>query len=140
MHISLARLASFCHLRFISDPLIVSKFHNETHDPKGQENKIYTIVKTESSTKEINIFEGMKVSHLALESKTRFLPDPLNTFALFKGRSMLNAFKVSEYLWYTHACLLRDFKNAPFYILCLFHMIDLRMFSLSFFIFLQNGP
>ena len=39
-----ARLASFCHLGFISDPLIVSKFHNETHDPKGQENKIYTIV------------------------------------------------------------------------------------------------
>ena len=32
-------------LFFISDPLIVSKFHNETHDPKGQENKIYTIVK-----------------------------------------------------------------------------------------------
>ena len=43
MHISWARLASFCHLGFISDPLIVSKFHNETHDPKGQENKIYTI-------------------------------------------------------------------------------------------------
>ena len=36
---SWARLASF------SDPLIASKFHNETHDPKGQENKIYTIVK-----------------------------------------------------------------------------------------------
>ena len=45
MHISWARLASFCHLGFINDPLIVSKFHNETHDPKGQENKIYTIVK-----------------------------------------------------------------------------------------------
>ena len=45
VHIFLARLASFCHLGFISDPLIVSKFHNETHDPKGQENKIYTIVK-----------------------------------------------------------------------------------------------
>ena len=29
----------------MSDPLIVSKFHNETHCPKGQENKIYTIVK-----------------------------------------------------------------------------------------------
>ena len=41
--ISWARLASFCHLGFISAPLIVSKFHNETHDPKGQENKIYTI-------------------------------------------------------------------------------------------------
>ena len=40
MHISLARLASFCHSGFISDPLIVSKFHNETHDNKGQENKI----------------------------------------------------------------------------------------------------
>ena len=42
---SWARLASFCHLGFISNHLIVSKFHNETHDPKGQENKIYTIVK-----------------------------------------------------------------------------------------------
>ena len=41
----LARLASFCHLGLTSDPLIVPKFHNETHDPKGQENKIYTIVK-----------------------------------------------------------------------------------------------
>ena len=28
--------------------------------------------------------------------------------------------------------ILRDFKNAPFYILCLFHMINLRMYSLSF--------
>ena len=45
VHIFLARLASFCHLGYISDPLIVSKFHNETHDPKGRENKIYTIVK-----------------------------------------------------------------------------------------------
>ena len=36
--------------------------------------------------------------------------------------------------------ILRDFRNAPFYILCLFHMMDLRMFSLSFFILLQNGP
>ena len=44
----------------------------------------------------------MKVSHLALESKL----DPLNiTFALFKGHSMLNAFKVSEYLWYTYTCV-----------------------------------
>ena len=42
---SLARLASFCHLGFISDPLIVSKFHNKINDPKGKENKIYTIVK-----------------------------------------------------------------------------------------------
>ena len=45
VHIFRARLASFCHLGFFSDPLIVSKFHNETHDPKAQENKIYTIVK-----------------------------------------------------------------------------------------------
>ena len=40
-----ARLASFGHLGLISDPLRVSKFHNETHDPKGQETKIYTLVK-----------------------------------------------------------------------------------------------
>ena len=45
MHIFWARLASFGHSGLISDPLIVSMFHNETHDPKGQENKIYTIVK-----------------------------------------------------------------------------------------------
>ena len=31
-----ARLASFGLLGLISDPLIVSKFHNELHDPKGQ--------------------------------------------------------------------------------------------------------
>ena len=40
-----AKLASFYHLVFISDPLNVSKFDNETHAPKGQGNKIYTIVK-----------------------------------------------------------------------------------------------
>ena len=36
--------------------------------------------------------------------------------------------------------ILRDFKNAPFYIHCHFHIIDLRMFSLIFCILLQNGP
>ena len=42
------------------------------------------------------------MSHLALESKT----DPLNiTFALLKGHNMLNVFKVSEYLWFTYACI-----------------------------------
>ena len=45
MQVFWARLASFGHLGLISDPLIVSKFSNESHDPKGQENKIYTIVK-----------------------------------------------------------------------------------------------
>ena len=45
MHIFWARLASFDHLGLISDPLIISKFDNETYDPKGQEDKIYTIVK-----------------------------------------------------------------------------------------------
>ena len=35
----------FDHLGLISYPLIVSKFHKETHDLKGQENKIYTKVK-----------------------------------------------------------------------------------------------
>ena len=45
VHIFWATLSSFGHLGLISSraPLIVSKFHNETHDPKWQENKIYTI-------------------------------------------------------------------------------------------------
>ena len=33
MNIFWARLVSFGHLGLISDPLIVSKSHNETHDP-----------------------------------------------------------------------------------------------------------
>ena len=52
VHISWSRLASFCHLGVISDTLRVSKFHNETFDPKGQENKIYTTVKD----RETNLF------------------------------------------------------------------------------------
>ena len=38
VHTFQARLASLSHLGLISDLLLVSKFHNETHDPKGQEN------------------------------------------------------------------------------------------------------
>ena len=34
----------------------------------------------------------------------------------------------------------RLFRNAPFYIHFLSHMVNLRMFSLSFFILLHNGP
>ena len=45
VHVFCTRQASFCHLGFISDPLIVSKFHNKTYDPKGHGNKIYTIVR-----------------------------------------------------------------------------------------------
>ena len=54
-------------------------------------------------------------------------------------RSPKNVCNIAKRILLTYS-ILRDYKNAPFYILCLFHMIDLRMFSLSFFIFLQNGP
>ena len=36
--------------------------------------------------------------------------------------------------------ILRDFRNAPVYIHCFFHMNDFRMFSLCVFILLLNGP
>ena len=36
--------------------------------------------------------------------------------------------------------ILGDLRNTPFYIHCLFHMVNLRMFSLLFFILLHNGP
>ena len=39
-----------------------------------------------------------------------------------------------------HINILKDFRNAPFYIHCLFQMADLRMFHLLFFILLHNGP
>ena len=45
-----------------------------------------------------------------------------------------------SYSLYGAPTILRDFKKAPFYILCLFHMVDLRVFSLSFFILFHNGP
>ena len=51
----------------------------------------------------------------------------------------LSCFKDSQQQFSHGYFILRDFRNAPFYIHCLFHMINLRMFSLSFFIFLQNG-
>ena len=34
------RLTSCGQLSLISDPLMVSKFHNRIHDPKGKENEI----------------------------------------------------------------------------------------------------
>ena len=46
MQVIWARLASFCHLGLINDPLIISKCPDEPHDHKGQENKTYTIVKS----------------------------------------------------------------------------------------------
>ena len=40
-----ARLASFDQLGLISDPQIPSKLQNGINDPKGLENKIYTVMK-----------------------------------------------------------------------------------------------
>ena len=60
MQIFWARLASFGQLGLISDPLIVSKFNNETHDPKGQENEIYTIAKGRE-TFLIEVSKGAKI-------------------------------------------------------------------------------
>ena len=46
LFVSVLKISLFYIFRLIfGDPLIVSKFHNETHDPKGQDNKIYTIMK-----------------------------------------------------------------------------------------------
>ena len=68
----------------------------------------------------------MKVSHLALESKTDSNRDPLKiNFALFNGHSMLNVSKVSQYLWYTYACIsqyetiYRTLKYLPVITLCM---------------------
>ena len=40
-----ARLASSCQLGLISDPQISSKLQDGINDPKGQESKIYTMMK-----------------------------------------------------------------------------------------------
>ena len=40
-----ARLASFGQLGLISDAQIFSKFHNRINDPKGLDNKVYTMMK-----------------------------------------------------------------------------------------------
>ena len=69
MHISWVRLASFCHLGVISKPLIVSKFHNETHDHKGQEKKFYTIVKGREASTAATQFQSPAVVKSNMFSK-----------------------------------------------------------------------
>ena len=49
----LSRLTSFSALGLISDPLIVSKFHNGNHGPKGKENRLY--FESKDYTKEMNV-------------------------------------------------------------------------------------
>ena len=43
--VACANFLGTAYLGLISDPQIVSKFHNGIHNSKGQEYKIYTIVK-----------------------------------------------------------------------------------------------
>ena len=80
MHIFWTRLACFGHLGLISDPLIVSKFHNETHDPKGQANKIYTKVKGRET---FYCRHTVNSDHIALLSGSNFC------FARDKSQLML---------------------------------------------------
>ena len=61
---------------------------------------------TDSSEEEYSIFLEMKSG--------------LNIHFVFSRAKSPNLFTI-----------LKDFRDAPFYIHCLFHMIDLMMFSLS---------
>ena len=65
-------LASFGHLGLISDPLIVSKLHNETYYPKGQENKIYTIVKGRETfyRRQPSVLRGVYIGYSAETNST----------------------------------------------------------------------
>ena len=86
--------------------------------------------------------------NFALELKTRislsFFWPRLFIFGSIYGYGVFITSKVSTVQYDLNIIFLghiqRDFKNAPFYILCLFHMIHLRVFSLSCFILMQNGP
>ena len=100
MHISWARLISFSHLGFISDPLIVSKFHNETHDPKGQENKFYTIVKgreTFYSRHTVPVLKPVLRCHSNID-KTKVLK---TNGSLMRSKVLQNAthWSILQYLW-----------------------------------------
>ena len=103
MHISWARLASLCYLGFISDPLIVSKFHNETHDPKGQENKIYTIVNSRGflssglSTYDFSTLYTTLPHNLIKEKLTELIEQTFNREgSLYLACNDKNAFFTSE--------------------------------------------
>ena len=70
VHISWARLASFCHLGVSSDPLIVSKFHIETHDPKGQEkSKVQSQKKSKNIYYKFTLLEPVFYGDFVLNSK-----------------------------------------------------------------------
>ena len=59
----------------MSDPLIVSKFHNETHDPNRQENKIYIEV--------LLVGFEILVSNLMLRCSLNFNPQSVIRYQQF---------------------------------------------------------
>ena len=78
--------AYFCHLGFISDPLIVSKFNDETYDPKGQENKIYTIVKGRETfyrRHTVPVTSCSKVKYV-LKRLSKFVPEVMPMMTMIK--------------------------------------------------------
>ena len=96
-----------------------------THFLKSRDNVIRNNI-LEYRTKQVNIFaQQMLFIHYSPQIKKHILYSHISC-------------SCSDTI-YTKG-ILRDFRNAPFYIHCLFHIINLRMFSLLFFILLQNGP
>ena len=64
-----ARLSNFGQLGLISDPQIYSKLQNEINDPKGLENKIYTMMKSRET------FYGNQTVQITSSSEAKvFLP------------------------------------------------------------------
>ena len=96
------RPVSFGHLGLTSDPLIISKFSNESHDPKGQENKIYTIVKDRETfyrrhTVPITSWSEVKyVLKKVMSGMKLSLNQILDNFAALTGFSRSTAQKIVE--------------------------------------------
>ena len=99
---------------------------------------------------QIPLFKNMVMLHIKLKRITnaatsKYLPadspppSPLRTWSGGQNTTLSEHGHVAYQIKENLECSIMV-ANILFYIHCLFHLVDLRMFSLSFFMLLHNGP
>ena len=66
------------------------------------------------------------------------IPILMHFCSLVSNWSIDHSCKILHFI--TEIYILKDFRKALICVTCLFHMADLRVFPLSFFILLHTGP
>ena len=108
--------------------------HGINHLNWGKESRLLYFVYIPSILRLLQRYCSVALRHAAMGFRLNIF------FCISIQRDLTQVITTFNIPFPTYQHILRDFKNAPFYILCLFHMVDLMMFSLSFFSLLQNEP